>query len=124
MFVYILLKLVKSQLVPVLKPPVLLGVLLHCIVGQVYSIILAIVEHIVKRGSAQVSFLAEKYFHVLVYDHVHPYIKLPAFDQKRSLYVLLDYKTHILMNLYGSRKLVQVTLKLRLGRNWTEKWLL
>ena len=45
-------------------------------------------------------------------------------DQERSLYVFLNDKTHVFMNLNRSRKLIKIALQLRLSRDGTEQRLL
>jgi len=106
MFIYILLKLIECQLVPVFEAPIVLSVLLHGIVREVHSVVLAVVQNVVERGCAHVSLFAKEYFHILVDYHIHPDIELSTINEVRPLDVLLNDKTHVLVDLNGCRKLV------------------
>ena len=57
-----------------------------------HHLIFAIIKSVFGAGGSQVSFLKEKYFHVLVNEHPDSDVKFPTLYQHRVFDVFLDYE--------------------------------
>ena len=108
-------------MVSIFELSVVLGVFLDSIVGQVNSVVLAVVEYVLKGCSSEVAFFAEKDFHVLIDQNPHSDVKLSTVDQIRPLNVFLNDETHVFVNLKRCRKLIQIVLQLGLCSYGTEQ---
>ena len=82
----------EAQLITVLKVTVILGMLLHRIVGQVHKSIVDVlqVDAELRAGGAKVALPEKEELVVLIEQHPHPNVKLALVDEQRSLDVLLN----------------------------------
>lgn len=90
--VYVLLEVLIRDLIPTLKLPVVLTLLLHRIIRKVNEPVAQVLQIKLLAGSADVSVLIEVTFRHSIDRSEHaiaPDVELPIIDQKRSLYVAL-----------------------------------
>lgn len=74
--IYELLKLVEAELISFLKSSIVFSILLNCIVGQMNTVVLAIIKDVFEGRCAEVAFTTEEHLHILVYQDPHSDIKL------------------------------------------------
>ena len=87
----VILKLVKIKLISIFELAIFLELLLHSIIGQMYTIISRL-QHILECRCPEIPFLAHIDLQVLIDKHPHSDIELSVSDQIRPLDILLDNK--------------------------------
>ena len=122
--VQIPLKLIKVKLVAFLILPIVLGELLHRVIGQVHKLIITIIfELVFNCRGAQVALLKEEDFHILIDKHPNPNIKLAIIYQVWFFNVFLDDELHISGN-YNIGAMQEWTHGVRNNRNILEALLI
>lgn len=91
---YVLLQIIERQLVSIFKLPIGLAVLLHCVVGQMDELVLAVVNLVVLTGCSQVALFEEVHLHLLSHQHPYSDVELASVDEHGSLDVLLNHEVH------------------------------
>ena len=88
------LKFCKGDLIKILKLAVLLPLLLYSVIGQVYQLILQILQGINLAGGSHVALLIPVALHAAVYagdQHVATHVEFALVVEIRVLDVFLDY---------------------------------
>ena len=93
------MELVEVKLVAVLVLAVAARIPLDGVVGQMHEWIVAVVKFVFTARRAQVSFLKEEHFHVLVDEDPDADVELAFANQQRLLNVLLDDEREVLGHL-------------------------
>ena len=104
-----MVQLSERELVPELVLLVLVAVLLNSVVGEVDVHVLEIPQCVLLTRSSDVSLLEKVKLEVVGHKRPNSNVKLSAFDQQRSFYVLLDNEGR------GSNKARRRLLLLRLN---------
>ncbi len=91
----IVLKFVKRNLISVFKFPIIFGVLLNCIICQMYFLIVGVVfiKFVIWPRGSDVPFFKEVAFAIMVDKYPHSNIKFSFLNQARIFYVLLNDET-------------------------------
>jgi hypothetical protein len=96
--VEVVLELLVAHLVAVLKGAIVLCVFLHCVVSQVYELVVRVVGVDIELGAArpQVALFEEEDAAFVVDEDPHADIKLPLIHQERHLDIFLDDEAVVL----------------------------